>query len=125
MAKKYTRKPRTSSTTKAAEPKPKPKNRSVVSNEKIVHNGNVMNRGVIGVQRFPKDTKFFLQNESYVEEFKVIEETRDSGTDHRRIRGGPNDVVVSLAYLQSQHALGNLKYLDESGNIIQHTNNAV
>lgn len=126
MAKKSSKKaaPQTKASTKV-EPKPKPASRSVVSNEKLIKNGNVMNRGVIGVQRFPLKTKFFLQNESYNDEFVVVETSRDSGTDYRRVRGGQHDVVVSLSYLQSQYALGNLKLLDAEGNIVQHDTKAV
>lgn len=107
------------------EPKSKPAPRSVVSKEKLVKNGTVMNRGVIGVHRFPIKTKFFLMNESYTGEFAVTEETKDSGTDHRRIRGDRDDVVVSLSYLQSQYALGNLKFFDEQGNVINHEDQSI
>lgn len=97
----------------------RPPGKSVVSNEKLIKNGTLVNRGVIGVQRFAPKTKFWLANESYNNEFVVTEESRDSGTDHRHIRGGQDDVIVSLSYLQSQYGLGNLKLMDADGNFIE------
>jgi len=96
------------------------KSKRVVTNENMIVNGSVVNKGVIGENRFPVGTRFWLQNESYVEEFKVTEAMKDSGTEHRRIRGGANDVVVMLSYLQSQYGLGQLSLIDDKGNIIKH-----
>lgn len=103
----------------------KAKPRAVVSNEKMLHNGTVMNRGEMGAQRFLKGTKFWLANESYQDEFKVIAENKDTGTDFRQIRATRDDVVVTLTYLQSQYAQGNLKLLDDKGDIIDHDKKSV
>lgn len=92
--------------------------KTVKSNESIIKNGTVINRGAMSVQPFSKNTRFFLQNETYNGEYSVVEERKDGGSDFRHFSGGQDDVIVQLGYLQSQYAIGNLKLLDEDGNVI-------
>jgi hypothetical protein len=88
--------------------------------ENIVSNGDIVNRTDMNTKTFPVGTRFLLSNNTYhMEDFRVSEAKRDSGTDFRRMQSRMNDVVMPLTSLQLEYSKGNIKFLDAKGEIIE------
>jgi len=94
--------------------------KNISGGEKIVKNASLMNKATIEGHKFVKGTKIFMTTDDYVGEFDITEESLDSATHFRRLMGrhGQGDIILTLAHLQTEFALGNIKIIDKNGNLV-------
>jgi len=94
-------------------------NEGIHGRETILNNGELMSKKALAKEKFSKNDRIFIKNETYNSDFLITEERSDNGVNFRRIAGGGEDVVVNLTWLQQEYAKGKLKRYDKQNNLIE------